>query len=92
MMLISTVSSYLSSSKLHSVHPSSLSAWARLSLLLNFQKGEASVERLVWHVLLGFPVNIYLFKVKNENTRKGCEISSKVTIVNLVGKRISQRC
>ena len=44
MVLISIVSSYVSSNKLHSVHPSSLSAGSGgvagggLSLLLNFQK------------------------------------------------------
>ena len=27
-----------------------------------------------------FPVNIYLFKVTNRNTRKRCEICSKLTI------------
>ena len=41
-VLISIVSSYLSSNKLHSVHPSSFSAGVGvcgLSILLNFQKG-----------------------------------------------------
>ena len=38
MVLKSIVSSYLSSNKLHSVHPSSHSAGGGLSLLLNFQK------------------------------------------------------
>ena len=44
MVLISIVSSYLSSNKLHSVYASSLSAGGGeggLSLLLNFQKGGA---------------------------------------------------
>ena len=27
-----------------------------------------------------FPANIYLFKVNNRNTRKRCEICSKLTI------------
>ena len=27
-----------------------------------------------------FPVNIYLFKVNNRNSRKSCEICSKLTI------------
>ena len=29
---------------------------------------------------LFYPANIYLFKVNNKNTRKRCEISSKLTI------------
>ena len=36
-----------------------------------------------FHVLLSlkcFPANIYSFKVKNKNTRKRCEICSKITI------------
>ena len=30
--------------------------------------------------IIMFPANIYLFKVNNRNTRKGCEICSKLTI------------
>ena len=29
-----------------------------------------------------FPANIYLFKVKNRNTRKKCEICSKLTVTS----------
>ena len=29
---------------------------------------------------IGFPANIYLFKVKNRNSRKSYEICSKLTI------------
>ena len=47
-------------------------------------------ERMVWHCinfrtalakLMGIiPANIYLFKVNNRNTRKNCQICSKLTI------------
>ena len=31
-------------------------------------------------IIRTIPANIYLFKVKNRNTRKSCEICSKLTI------------
>ena len=33
-----------------------------------------------WKLLSQFPANIYLLKVNNRNTRKRCEICSKLTI------------
>ena len=56
MVLISIVSSYLSSKKLHSVHTSPLSAGGGaegrgVSLLINFQKGVAWQDLRQW--LLG---------------------------------------
>ena len=30
-------------------------------------------------IVLNFPVNIYLLKINNRNTRKSCEVSSKYT-------------
>ena len=40
---------------------------------------QARVLRFV-NIIFGFPADIYLFKVKNGNTRKRCEIYSKLTI------------
>ena len=33
-----------------------------------------------WYFIKLFPANLYLFKVKNKNTRKRCEIFLKLTI------------
>ena len=33
-----------------------------------------------WYFIKLFPANLYLFKVKNKNTRKRCEICLKLTI------------
>ena len=42
----------------------------------------ATVKSLVKHKVftLDYPVGIYMFKVKNRNTRKRCEVCSRLTI------------
>ena len=34
----------------------------------------------IWLLFDSYPANIYLFKVNNKNTRKRCEICSKLTV------------
>ena len=38
------------------------------------------VSELYYFIISSNPANIYLFKVNNKNTRKRCEINSKLTI------------
>ena len=37
-------------------------------------------DSYIKHIWANYPANIYLFKVNNRNTRKRCEICSKLTI------------
>ena len=50
--------------------------WLEMGLL-----GTATYQ-LEYNIKLkaNFPANIYLFKINNRNTRKRCEICSKITI------------
>ena len=41
-------------------------------------------------VVMNNPANVYLFKVNNRNTRKRCEIGSKLTIK--ISERLHWRC
>ena len=46
------------------------------AIFVNFEQFVQDIEDIV-------PTNIYLFKVNNRDTRKGCEICSKLTIKTL---------
>ena len=55
-----------------------LVAWPSLLLLVEIQSRDVSVSKILF--IIQNPVNIYLFKVNNRNTRKKCKIRSKLTI------------
>ena len=50
------------------------------NILNNLRKKKPEVFLKEEKLKSNFPANIYLFKVNNRNTRKSCEICSKLTI------------
>ena len=46
----------------------------------------------IWEIYWWYPTNIYLFKVNNRNTRKMCEIYSKLTIKTPERRRVRRSC
>ena len=60
--------------------------WCLLKMMTSYDSHMKNVKETVLIKCIGFPANVYLFEVSNRNTKKRCQINSKLTI------KIPQQC